>query len=84
MQHYPLQVLMPHQYATIFVHMFSQKPAKEWLEAFAAQEGEPSAEQLTTDGILEDAQHVANWEAVVEYLSRLTVEQKSVYVPLPR
>ena len=54
------------------------------MEALAAQEGEPDIHVLVEGGNLSDAQHIANWEAVVAYLSNLTVEQKCDYVPVPR
>lgn len=64
--------------------MHTHVPAKGWMEALAAQEGEPDIHVLVEGGNLSDAQHIANWEAVVAYLSNLTVEQKCDYVPVPR
>ena len=79
-----LQIYTAQQYATGIVCYYPYIPRhKRWPEAVAAQEGEPSLQQLTTGEDLNDEQHVANWDTILDYLTNLTVEQRCGYVPLP-
>lgn len=80
-----LQIHTPQQWAAGIVYYYPYIPRhKRWPEILAAQEGEPSIQQLMTDESLTDAQHAANWDMLVDYLSNLTIEQKAYHVPLPR
>lgn len=80
-----LQVHTSEQYAAGIVCAYPIVPRhKKWPEALAAQAGEPSIRELMTDDSLDDVQHAANWDALLDYLSHLTFEQKQEHVQLPR
>lgn len=79
---FALQLYTPEQYAAGLVQAYPYTPPhKESLELLAAQQGQPSIQELR-DEILDDAQRAANWDAVVEYLSTLTLEHRQHYNPL--
>ena len=53
------------------------------MEAVAAEQGgEPSMECFMSDTLTADAQHAANWEDVVSYLTTVDMDTVNVYCPL--
>ena len=81
---FALQLYTPEQYAAGIVQAYPYSPPhRESLELLAAQQGEPSVEELQDDNV-DDAQHAANWDVMVAYLSNLTLQHKQHHNPLPR
>ena len=79
-----MQVLTSEQYAIGSVFAYPYIPGhKRWLEVLAADEQEPASQALLADDSVDDAQHAANWDAVVAYLSAITLEQSHLHVAFP-
>ena len=79
-----LQLYTPEQYAAGIVQAYPYSPPhRESLELLAAQQGEPRIEELQDDNV-DDAEHAANWDVMVDYLSNFTLQHKQHHNPLPR
>lgn len=78
-----LQIHTSKQCATGMVHMypFMLQRGRLFVE-LAAQIGEPSVRELMTGLSKSDAQHMADWQHVVTYLDKLSLNHLDMHCPL--
>lgn len=78
-----LQIHTSKQCANGMVHMYPFMLQRGRLFAvLAAQRGEPSVQELMTGLSKSDAQHIADWQHVVNYLDKLSLNDLDMHCSL--
>lgn len=80
---HPMQILNAEQCAkaVVLAYPYPAQPAA-LLNQLAAGRGEPDMHLLLNDTSVDDFQHAANWQEVVQYLATITMENVYAYIPL--
>lgn len=78
-----VQILTAEQSAKTFVYCYPQAGKPEtMLDLLATERGEPSVQSLRDDTSVDDFQHVANWQEVVQYLTTITPSNIHTHIQL--
>ena len=78
-----LQIISSEQSAKCMVYCYPYWPKHErMLEQLVKERGEPSMQALLEDTLVDDIQHAANWQEIVNYLASITMDNIHDHVPL--
>lgn len=78
-----MQIQTCKQHAILIVHSYPSIPQKgRLLELLASQRGEPPKEVLMQSAGLDNLQHAANWQQVVDYLCGVNAGNINQHVQL--
>ncbi len=77
-----MQIHTSKQLAEGMVYAYPYVPGHHLLELVAKQRGEPAMQELADDTSVDGIQHAANWEEVVMYLKKITMDNLHGYVPV--
>lgn len=78
-----MQILTSVQNAQSMVHQYPRgADSKVLMDTLAQQHQEPSTQELTESCELDDMQHAANWQLIVEYVENLDAESLHGHTPL--
>ena len=73
-----MQIQTSVQHAKAVVHKYPRATKyKDVLETLAKQRGEPGSEELLQPAGLDDLQHAANWEGVIQWVE--SVDEKGLH-----
>ena len=80
-----MQIQTTLQQAVALVHQYPRAPdIKIMLEVLAQQRNEPSIESLVDSADIDDLQHIANWQAVMQYVTNLDANGVHGHIPLAK
>lgn len=80
-----MQIQTTLQQAVALVHQYPRAPdMKILLEVLAQQRNEPSIESLVDSADITDLQHVANWQAIMQYVTNLDGSGVHGHIPLAK
>ena len=78
-----VQILTSEQNAKLTVYAYPQTAKPEGvLNQLAAERQEPSVQTLLDDTSVDDFQHAANWQEVVQYLTNINLDTVHTHIPL--
>ena len=77
-----MQIHTTQQFAAAMVYAYPWTPPHKAIEMLAADRGEPTVQALLNDTSLDNLQHAANWEDVINYLTTITTDNYHGHVPL--
>ena len=77
-----LQIQTSIQHAVMLVYPYPRCPdSNELLELLALRHNEESIEALMSSADMDDLQHIANWETVIQYAASLDASNVHDHVP---